>query len=245
MAYTLTAPINSFVQFNETGEITSCGFQVKTDCLPMYQDDDVAFQFIVSGTEEETAALCGPYGIRPAVGLSRDCMNMDLTVDALPDIFRIDDTHILYQWAAGFPGFGEVFATNECFNIMITLNGQSFCSNCFYRIPDICWTSALAYTNDDNFAGFNYCSGGSSNGPVDGDCTQEFFAFNNLATLTVPYTAAMLATYGNFPSIQVWIYDTNGELYDPGIRVALDTYPPNEIRLDFGGTASGVFRISN
>lgn len=245
MAYTLTAPINSFVQFNETGDITSCAFQPITECLPMFYDDDVAFQFVVSGTEEEIAALCGPYGIRPDIGLTSDCLSMRMVVDDVPSIFRIDDTHILYQWSAGFPGFSEVFQIGDCFNIMITLGDQSFCSNCFYRIKDICWTSAIAYTNDDNYAGFNYCAGGASNAPNAGDCTQEFIAFTNESLLTITYTAAMLARYGTFPSVQVWIYDTDGTLYDPGIRVALDTYPPNEIRFDFGGPASGVIRISN
>lgn len=245
MSYTITAPTNSFVQFAETGDIISCGFQPMKDCLPMFSDDDVAFQFIVSGTEEEITSLCGAYGLRPVVGLTRDCETMALTVDDLPDIFLVDSTHVLYQWTAGFPGFEEQFADGDCFNIMITLGSASACSNCFYRIKDICWTTELSYSNNDNFAGFNYCSGGTSNAPIDGDCTQEFIAFNNLATLVIPYTASLLATYGNFPSIQVWIYDTDGTLYDPGIRTALDTYPPNEIRFDFGGTASGVIRISN
>lgn len=246
MAYSLFSPENSFVQFDETGDIFSCAFQPMNICLPMFYDDDVAFQFIVEAdTPEEANALCGAYGLRPTIGLSRDCESMTMAVDDLPDIFRIDETHVLYNWSAGFPGFGEVFAIGECFSIMIQLGDLTFCSNCFYRIKDICWTSLLSYTNEDNYAGFNYCSGGSSNSPVDEGCNQAFFAFTDESTFTILYNASLQARFGTIPSVQVWIYDTNGQLVDMGIREALDTYPPSQLLFDFGGPASGVIRLSN
>jgi len=65
MAYTIYSPANSFVQFGESNEVLSCGFQPMHPCLPVYYDDDVAFQFFVQGTEAEIDALCGPYGIIP------------------------------------------------------------------------------------------------------------------------------------------------------------------------------------
>lgn len=246
MSYRLYSPENSFVQFNETGEVSSCGFAPLTVCLPVYYEDDVAFQvFVESDTEEESDLLCGPYGIKPTFGLTSNCQDFDLEFNLQPEIFRVDSKHILYQWRYGFPGFQFSYNIGDCFQIMIELNEQIFCSNCFYRTGGVCWTTELAYTNNDNFAGFNYCSGGTVPLPGGIDCQQEFFTFNNVPILNIPYTAALKAKYGDVPSVQVWIVDVNGELVDMGIRVALDMYPPTELRFDFGGNATGVIRISN
>lgn len=246
MSYRLYSPENSFVQFSETGEIASCGFAPLTLCLPVYYEDDVAFQVIVEGdTEEETDLLCGAYGIKPTFGLTSNGQDFDLEFNLFPEVFRMDSKHLLYQWPHGFPGFQYSYNIGDCFSVLIELNELLFSSNCFYRTGGICWTTKLEYTNNDNFAGFNYCSGGTIPSPGGIDCQQEFHTFNNIPILNIPYTASLKAKYGNVPSVQVWIRDVNGELVDMGIRVALDDYPPTELRFDFGGNASGVIRISN
>lgn len=247
MGYTITAPVNSFVQFQETGEVVSCGFKPTKLCLPVYYDDDVAFQFIVTAdTALEAAALCGPYGIRPTVGITTDCETFALEFDGeQPETFRMDELHVLMQWPHGLPGFTAVITPGQCFNIMIELLDESVCSNCFYRLAALCWTTEIEYSNNDNFAGFNYCSGGTAPDPNDQGCEQLFFPFTNQDTLVIPYTASLQAQFGTLPSVQVWIFDIDGTLVDMGTRVAFDTYPPTEIRFNFGGSSSGVVRISN
>jgi hypothetical protein len=49
--------------------------------------------------------------------------------------------------------------------------------------------------------------------------------------------------YGDFPTVQVWIYDGTGQLLNMAITAAFDTYPPTMINLDFGGVASGIVVI--
>ncbi len=165
MAYRFISPVNSFVQFEETGVILSCGFRPMTMCLPVFYDDDIAYQFIVEAdTEEEIDLLCGVLeALVPRVGATSDCSSFDIEFDCVPDTFRIDDTHVLMQWPYGFPDFTLVYNDGDCFRIMIELGDQSFCSNCFYRVAAVCWTTRLEYSNDDNFAGFNYCANGITN----------------------------------------------------------------------------------
>jgi hypothetical protein len=67
--------------------------------------------------------------------------------------------------------------------------------------------------------------------------------FVSVATLSIPYTALLSDKYGEFPTVQVWIYDGTGQLINMGITAAFDTYPPNMINLDFGGPASGIVVI--
>lgn len=253
MAYTITAPQASFVQFNETGRVDHCIYDKINFCLPVYEDEDAKFQFYISGTESEIDALCGIYGTQIAIGIVSDCDDPDflqeytanLYGDYAPHLFRLGPTQLLVNWNHGFPGFTGVVGAGECFFVRVEIGAQQFCSTCFNRITDPCFTSVVEYGCDENAFGFNYCSSGEiATDENTGDCEKTYVTFQNQSTLTIPYTAGMLADYGNLPTIKVWIYNDDGDLQDMGIQATMDGYPPNNLLFDFGGPASGVVVIS-
>lgn len=244
MGYNVVSPANSFIQFNETGNVTSCEFADINLCLPVYEDDDINFQFVVEAdTTEEANDLCGLENLVD-IGITRDCSIFDINFSQDPDRYRISDKQVLYNWPNGLPGFTSVIDTGECFTIMVKVGGQNFCSNCLQRISDPCHTSVIEYGNDDNFAGFNYCNSVGVDQADTAACDPTFVSFTNQSTLNIPYTAAMLAKYGNAPTLKVWIYDTSGELVNMSVRQAFDTYPPNNLLFDFGGPATGIIKIN-
>lgn len=250
MAITLTAPRFSFVQFSESSAVQSCNFSDISLCLPVYESDDVHFQFIaLTDTEEEADDLCDLTNDLIEIGIVQNCgdaflLNFKTEFDLKPNRFRIAPKQVLYNWTEGLPSFDSVIPIGGCFMIKIVINDlYSFCSVCFQRIGDSCHTSVLEYGNDENAFGFNYCN--SAEEDIDGaeDCNPTIIQFTNDETLTIPYTAGLQAKYGNMPSVQVWIYDENSELVNMGIRVAFDAYPPTELRIDLGGSASGIVKI--
>lgn len=245
MAYRIQSPANSFVQFGESNVTQSCNFADITLCLPAFEEDDVYFQFIVSSdTEEEADALCDLENSLVVVGLAENCAGgLIKTFTEKPDRYRISEFQVLYNWSHGLPDFQSVVNAGDCFVIKVTIDETvDACSNCFNRIASDCHTSVLEYGNDDNFAGFNYCNSGVVDEET-ADCDPTFISFTNQATLVIPYTAAMLAKYGNVPTIKTWIYDGT-ELVNMTVRQAFDAYPPTELRFDFGGTSSGIIKIS-
>lgn len=247
MALSIISPANSFVQFDSSEVIQSCEFRDIDLCLPVYEDDDVNFQFVIEAdTEEEADALCSLTNEGFSIGLVRECAGaLIITFSETPERYRISDLQVLYNWSHGMTGFSTAIGVGECFMIKVIIGEQSFCSNCFQRIFQPCHTSVIEYGNDDNAFGFNYCNSAAvgSGGDV-GDCDPTFIGFTNQSTLAIPYTASMVAKYGNVPTIKAWLYDTNGELVNMSVRQALDTYPPTQILIDLGGLASGILKIS-
>lgn len=248
MAYRLISPTNSFVQFSNGNDIAgNCNFRDQTFCIPVYLEDDEAFQFVIEAdTLEEADALCDLTNALISVGISSTCANPLLkTFTEKPDRFRLSDFQVLYNWSHGLPGIFDVINVGDCFVIRVEGEGDIFsaCSNCHQRIGSDCHTSVIEYSNDDNFAGFNYCNSGAVESNT-GDCDPTFVSFTNASTLTIPYTASMAAKYGQVPTLKIWLYDTNGELVNMSVRQAFDTYPPTEIRIDNGGIASGILKIS-
>jgi hypothetical protein len=250
-------PINSFVQFTEM-DTEHCTYGTVRATLPVYNDNDIAFQFVVRGTEDEIDELA-TFGNNTAVkvGIVGTDIYESLLLEFsdVPERFRISTTDMLYNWTAGLPGFYDVITVGECFKIGITVNvggeDQVFTSNLFERIGDDCFTSVIEYGSDDNGFGFNYCgSGDAITGPgsedpgtVDpppGTCEPTRILFTNMATMSIPYTAQLQAMYGATPTVQAWIYDENGDLVNMGIQIKMDGSPPTTISFDFGGVASGV-----
>jgi len=102
-------------------------------------------------------------------------------------------------------------ANGKCFYIRVIVDEVNYCTNCFQRIPEDCFTSVIDYGNEDNFAGFNYCNGGGVDGDTD-ICEPYVVTFTNQSTVAIPYTASLSAKYGPVPTVQVWIYDIDGNL---------------------------------
>lgn len=247
MAIQLITPRNSFIRFD--GEIPTphCIWGENKTCLPIYAESDVAFQFVIStDTIEEADAFCqiGSSGIQ--IGLVSTCDQPGFDVeftDDQPERYRIAPTQVLYNWPHGFPGMLGFYDINQCFFIRIAAGGNSYCSNCFQRIGNDCFTSVVEYGNDENAFGFNYCGAGSN--PIDenASCEPTRIEFANKSTLVIPYTAGLASLYGQVPTVQVWLYDTGGQLYNPLINATFDALPPTTISFDFGGPASGVIII--
>lgn len=245
MGLTVITPTNSFVRFDGEQSETHCIHGRYNACLPVYADDDVAFQIVIQAdTEEEAAELCqvGNSGVQ--IGLVSDCLQegFDIEFTQAPERYKISPLQVLYNWPHGFPGMVGFYQPGECFYIRIIAGETEVCSNCFQRIPDDCFTSVIEYGNDENFAGFNYCNAGEAVEPDAVSCEPTIIQFVNKSTLTIPYTAGLKDMYGDFPTVQVWIDDGSG-LVNMGITAVFDSYPPNQISFDFGGPATGIIVI--
>jgi hypothetical protein len=218
--------------------------------LPVFQDDDVKFQFILTGTTEYEANLLAAAVSPVTIGIVIDCDGEMLTTfdPALVERFKIGATHVLFNFKEGLTDFADFIEVSDCFMIKVLVsidgNDYSFCSNCFQRIDDDCHTSVVEYGSDDNSFGFNYCAGVDEELIQSGECEPTFITFTNQSTLAIPYTAGLIASYGNFPTVDVWIRDENNDLVKAIVEVKLDAYPPTVININFGGPATGLIKIS-
>ncbi len=253
MGLNLINSTHSFVRFNDPDPEPNCIWGTVDYCLPVYDQEDVYFQFVIEGTVDEIDSLCTQDNSGVEVSLVNDCDGADLlTFTEKPQRFRLSDTQILYNWSHGLPNFTSVISVNECFRIKVVVTevyvyseANTFCSNCFERIGEDCFTSVIEYGNEEDGFGFKYCYGGDleSDPAAAIDCDPTIVQFINVATLSIPYTAGLKASYGNFPTVQAWVYDGSGQLVNMGITVAFDTYPPTMINLDFGGPGTGIVII--
>ena len=245
MAISIISPSHSFVRFNEPEPVDLCIWGAVSYCLPVYEADDVAFQWVMQGTEEEIDALCTTDGSEVAVSIVEDCDGTDLIIFAQkPQRFRLSSTQVLYNWPHGVPGFNTVVDVNKCFKIKVTYGEFSACTNCFERVADDCYSSVLEYGNDGDAYGFKYCYGGEITSPPAQDpCEPLVIQCINQSTLSIPYTAGLKAQFGEVPTVQVWVDNGSGELQNLGITATFDGYPVNMINIDFGGPASGIVVI--
>lgn len=244
--YQIITPINSFIRFDNEPPENHCIHGEFKDCLPVYAESDVAYQFVVQAdTVEEANALCAIDESGIQMGLVADCdqEGFDVIFDEVPERYRISQLQVLYNWTHGLTGMLGFYNEGMCFHIRVVIDEVNYCSNCFQRIPDDCFTSVIEFGNDENFAGYNYCNAGEAT--VDGSlvCEPTIVEFVNQETLNIPYTAFLQDMYGTVPTVQVWIYDGTGALINMGITATFDAMPPSMISFDFGGTASGVIVI--
>ena len=247
MAITIKSGKFSFIQFGLTDEISNCDEGTIINCLPVYADNDIAFQFkLITSTPEEAALLCDLTNSHLEIGITDQCADDFLMIfSGKTGRYKVNDNTFLYYWS-GLPGFSSVISVGECFRIKIRVNGSTtFCSNCLSRIGDACHTAVLDYSNDDDAFDFDYCGGSLIGESSDVVCEPTIVEFTNKATLIIPYTTSLQDMYGPIPTIQVWISDPiTGDLVDMGIRVSFDTFPPSLLKFDFGGTSSGIIKIS-
>ena len=248
MPVTISSPRFSFVQFGEVSTVGSgCNFNLPMPCLPVYDEGDVYFQFIVdTDTTEEGDALCGLTDAGVTVGAVTDCDNAGFDVEFAGSAtrFRLSPTKILYNWENGLPGLFDVIAITDCFHIKVDIDGTEACSNCFQRIGDPCHTSVIEYSNDDDAFGFGYCGAGAVDVPDPAiTCDELIIPFIDLLNIAIPWTAQRVAQFGTAPIVQTWLQNGNGTFTRAIIEEKYDTFPPTEIRIDFGGTSSGYVKI--
>lgn len=252
MALNIKTSKYSFIQFASSDTITACGTDGIMLCLPVYDRDDIAFQFVLEAdTTEEADALCDRLNESISLGIKLNCGDSNFSTFAQkPERFRISERQVLYNWQHGMDGFESV-DIGDCFyiSVLATTNSyplvtQTFCSNCLQKISSDCHTSVIEYGNDEDAFDFNYCNSATTDDDAGIDCSPQFIQFTNVPTLVIPYTASMAAKYGSMPSVTTWIYAPDGSLQSMGIEATFDTYPVTKIMLNFGGNASGVVRIS-
>lgn len=249
MALTIISPVNSFIRFNEASAAPYCIWGEVAFCLPVYNDEDVYFQFIIDGTSDEIDALCTTDASEVEISIVPDCNETPLLVfGQKPSRIRLSATQLLYNWQHGFPGFTLAVAVAQCFKAQVRIIGVygdliTACSNCFERIADDCFTSVIEYGNDEDSFGFKYCDSGESDADIDSSCEPTNVQFIGVTSLSIPYTTNLLDKYGPIPNVQVWIYNDVGELVNMGITAGFDGYPVSSINMDFGGVATGIVTI--
>lgn len=223
-----------------------CVFGAQKMCMPVFLDADIAFQFVVEADIEENAdILCDPTASGIAIGLVSACgqEGFDVTFSEQPERFRISPLQVLYNWPHGLTGATSNYEIYECFFVRVVLDAVNYCSNCFQRIGDDCFSSVVEYGNDENFGGFNYCNEGAIPGGAGSiTCEPTVISFTAQSVLSVPYTALMVSKYGDVPTVQVWIY-VDGVLTNVGITANFDAMPPTMINFDFGGVSDGIIVI--
>lgn len=248
MPISIQAPPFAFVQFSVSDSYSNCLGESIQLCLPVFDDHDVQFQFqLTATTDEEMDELLA--AVSPVtIGLARECDEEFLTTFATVERFKVGLRSVLFNFTEGFTDFQDFINVGECFVVKIVANiggtDYPFCSNCFQRIGDDCLTSVVEYGSDDNAFGFNYCAGNVDSGPTGEECDPTFISFTNQSTLNIPYTASLLAAYGNFPSVEVWIRDSNNDLVKSIVEVKMNNVPPDNIEIDFGGPATGQIKLS-
>ncbi len=246
MAITITNSTHSFVRFDQAAPAYDCIWGSIDFCLPVYDQSDVQFQWVIVGTEAEIDELCTQDASEVVVSLVAECGGADLITFAnKPQRFRLSPTQALYNWEHGFPNFTSEIEINQCFKVQIKYGAIEFCSNCFERIADDCYTSVIEYGNEGDAFGFKYCYAGNAEADPPGllTCEPTIVSFINQATVSIPYTASLQDMYGIFPTVQVWVYDGMGQLINMGITVAFDTFPPTIINIDLGGVSTGIVVI--
>jgi len=232
----------------------TCNFPNVQFCLPVYAYDDVAFMFILQAdTEAEADELCAldnPVD-KVELGLVRDCgddFDVNFSDQSLyPERVRISATQVLYKWPHGFPGFDSEYSLEDCFKVKVVVHLDSgdisACSNCFQRIGQDCYTSLLEYGSEQNIFGFNYCDGSVEDEEAEICSDPTIIEFTDASTLNIPYTLAMQQSYGQVPTVEIWIWD-GSQYVKPFIQAGFDAYPPTAIIADLGGPGTGFIKIS-
>ena len=256
MAVSLISPKASFVSFGSAPE-EHCVFGTVDPCLPIVYANDHAFQFAAQGTEGEVQALFGDT-LRLGLVYDEDDAGFAIEFPNTSERSLLTPTQVLYNWSGGFPGFTGVIGVGECFKVRVILAGQTFNSTtCFKRFavddPDVCWTSVIEYSGQGAAFGFFSCgpADGDYTPPAEGeeptptmDCKPTAIPFDNVPTLTIPVTQEYRDKYGDIPTFNSWIYDSNGVLTNMGVQAVLTGYPVTSVTWDFGGPASGYVTIS-
>lgn len=246
MSYNILTPRFSFVRFDGselTGE--SCNFEDMEFALPVYAEDDIAFQFVITTDDTEDTAICASDAIPLSIGIIESALDAGFLYEftGQPQLFLIGTGQLLVNWTHGIQGLYSTIEIGDCFFIKVNFNGTEWISNRFQRIGDDCHTTVVEYGNDENAFGFNYCAGEAVGDAAD-PCEPLFVTFANKTNLTLPWSASLRNRFGDAPTVQTWIYDTDGMLTRMMIQESMDAYPPNYLYFDFGGTASGLIRIS-
>lgn len=260
----VTQPKFSFVRFDDLDVHETCHPAGVEFCFPVFDQNDIAFQFIVeTDTEAQADELCDLAHAKIKVGIidpngGSPGFEVNWLVNYTgapflnkPERFRIGPKKVLYNWDAGVPSFEDYREVGQCFQFVVqvifSFTTLTAVSNCFQRIAEDCYTSILEYGSDKNAFDFIYCgtfedetdSGSGSN-----ECAATIVPFSNQSILNIPYTPTMFDQYGELPTVEVYIYNVGTGKFDYTIvSKTLDAVPPTMITVDMGGPGSGYVKI--
>jgi hypothetical protein len=169
MAYSnIISPQYSFVNFN-TITTSDCCDGNNQECLPFANVFDLVFQFSIKcDTITEANDLMLTQDIDSILNLidgPTGTLLYDYTTNDLLffEKYRTDTTTVTYIWRNplyqilyDMVHFDDTFSLQ----VVIKVNGiiVAALSNLFKAISDQCYTSLIEYTNDQDYAGFNYCN---------------------------------------------------------------------------------------
>ncbi len=147
-------------------------------CLPVYDKNDIAFNFLVECSSLEAASLsAGDWKIIAVV--SNTCID-ELPADNYPytwqyeatlyPVIEADNLPANYLFVAHMsPTSGTQIAdltTGSCFSLTLMLRKSDStppnrltilgCVGCYSKIDDVCYTSRIKYLNKENAYGFTY-----------------------------------------------------------------------------------------
>lgn len=163
---------NSFVQISEefllanpdTGEGSSLGGGVINCvpeiplCYPVYEPIDIGFQFIciTGGTSYNYYLDILKDGM--PVGTQIPLSKIEIVDSSIDPIFPCE---LVLMTGLGSAGFETELEDGDCFSLRVSAVATGdpivlFETNCFTKITDKCWTSAIYYRGDDNSFGFYY-----------------------------------------------------------------------------------------
>ncbi len=246
----IQSPKFSFVQFGETDFVDqNCMFDFSL-CLPIVTPTDVAFQFYIALDDEvEADAFQADPSVLELLMENDTFVGGELLIPGTPEIFKINPITFLVNVALSWTGV-TVLEDGQCFNLIARIGVYEARTNCFQKINEDgeadCDTALIEYGNEEDGFGFKYCLGEGDliiDEPGGATCEPTLITFTNKSILTIPYTSTLISKHGLIPTVQVWIYDDNGDLVNMNIRAAFDSMPPTLLKFDFGGTASGIIKI--
>jgi len=159
MANSITDARNSFITFNDELYLTQreCAI-VKPFCLPIFEASDLCFQFVLNSdlTYEyledylkiRTVSLTNVKTLVTSTAISI----VEISTGVYLFVIGLNDSNLLNPYDIG-----------ECFSIEILITNDDggtvyskISNQCLQRIPDICFTSRITYTNNENAFGFFY-----------------------------------------------------------------------------------------
>ncbi|MDB5200587.1 MAG: hypothetical protein JWO92_2550 [Chitinophagaceae bacterium] len=172
----IISPTYSFIKFDAPEAENNCCDGDEVFCIPVIKDNDIVFQFIISGdnlTEGNTIFDTVPENIQLILLGGSDNTPATVAANTLRN-WTIDDTlsfeknrtaanQVTYLWRNIFKDILTLIDCDECFQLAIkaTIGDADplvSISNCLIRKCDECFTSVLEYYNDEDYAEFMYCN---------------------------------------------------------------------------------------
>lgn len=174
-AFNIVSPQFSFVNFNAVPAVEKCCMGDDDVCLPVINDNDIAFQFSIETDSIADADTVFATDLSQIQLILLDVSgvvihNFTVTDSLQFEKYRTGTNQVTYLWRNPLNGLTSgatpLIQNDICFSFQISATvifsgtsvNQTATSNCFIRKSGDCFTSVLEYYNDDDYADFEYCN---------------------------------------------------------------------------------------